>query len=126
MAVASEALWILGLMAVGVLFSFGIYHLVHRQSMVDTVREEVEETVIVTQRPSWARAAAVVHVLWTLFILMTLASVLAGQSSEGWEEPPTTAGLLGSIGFGVALMLVTEVVHQRAARVEVRAERTAA
>lgn len=125
-AVASVSPWILGTCAVGVLFSIGVYQLIHRQSMVDTVREEVEETVIVTQRPHWARAAAAVDALWAVFILTMLAGLLNGRSSGGWEEPPTAASLLVSVAIGVVLMLLTEVLHRRAARVEVRGEKTAA
>lgn len=125
-AVASVSPWILGTCTVGLLFSVGIYHLVHRQSVVDTVREELEETVVVTQRPVWARAAATVDALWAVFILTILAGLLANGPSDGLEEPPTASSLLMSVAIGVAMLLLTEVLHRRAARVEVRTERAAA
>lgn len=125
-AMASVSLWILGSFAVGILFSFGVYHLVHGQSMVNTVLEEVQGTAVVIQRPFWARAAVAVDALWAVATLMLLVSVLTDRSSSELEATPSPVGLLGSIAVGVFLMGLTEVLHRRGARVEVRKERTAA
>lgn len=124
-AVASEALWILGSVLVGLLFSFGIYHLVHRQSMVDTLREEVEQTAVVTPRTSWARAAATLDALWTVFILVMLSTVIADRSPGGLENP-SGASFLASVALGAFAMWMTEAIHRRAARVEVVQSRSAA
>ena len=116
-AVAPHSPWILGLLAVGGLFTIGIYQLVHRQTMVDSIKEELHETVTVTARPGWARAVAVVDVIWTVITLAVLASVLADQS-DGWGESPSRTLLLASVAVGVVLTAATEGLHRRAVNIQ--------
>jgi hypothetical protein len=116
-AVARFSPWILGLLAVGSLFSVGIYQLVHRQTMVASIKEELHETVTVTARPGWARAAAAVNVAWSVIVLAVLASVFADQSASGLGSPSRIT-LLASVAVGVALTATTEVLHRRAVHIE--------
>jgi hypothetical protein len=116
-AVAPYSPWILGLLAVGALFSVGIYQLVHRQTMVASVKEELNQSVTITTRPAWVRAAVAMDVIWTVLVLATLASVLTDRSASGLGEPSRPA-LLAAVAVGVALTVTAEGLHRRAVRIQ--------
>ncbi|MFD9443354.1 hypothetical protein [Streptomyces sp. NPDC060001] len=109
--------WLIGLSLVGLLFSIGIYQLVHRQTMVDTVREEVAKTATITVRSGWARAAAAMDALFAMVFLFMCVSIFQTRLDQAWEPPASNTGWMTSVGGGVALTLLFEVLHRRAVRI---------
>ncbi|MGW0837117.1 hypothetical protein [Streptomyces prunicolor] len=116
-AVAPHGPWIIGILVIGGLFSAAIYQLVHRQTMVASIKEELHQTVTITARPAWARAAAIVDAIWTVIVLAMLASVLADQTASDWGTPSRIT-LLASVAVGVVLTATTEGLHRRAVHIE--------
>ena len=117
-AVAPVSPWLLGLLLVSALFSVAIYQLVHRQTMVASINEEIHRTVTVTARPGWARAAAAMDAALTLLVLVVLASVLADRSSSSWVLPPSPITLLASVAGGVVVTAIGEGLHRMAVRIQ--------
>ncbi|MCX4885929.1 hypothetical protein [Streptomyces sp. NBC_00847] len=118
-AMAADQPWLIALFVIGGLLSFAVYQLVHRQTMVDTARQELAGAVTVTVRTGWARAAAALDGAYVLAMLAMCASALRAQSTDAWSPPNTQAGLLAPLGIAVALMVLTEVLHKNAVRVHV-------
>lgn len=117
-AVAPISPWFLGLLLVGALFSVAIYQLVHRQTMTASIKEEIHQTVTVTARPAWARAAAALDAVLTVLILVLLAVVLTNRSDSSWGASPSPNTLLAGVAGGVVITAIGEGLHRLAVRIQ--------
>jgi hypothetical protein len=117
LGLSSTQPWLIGIALVGLLFSLGIYQLVHGQGLVATAREEAADTVAVTVRAGWTRAAVALDVVYTLTFLAVAVGVFQTRSSGSWDAPTTGLDWVWLVVGGCVFTLAHEVLHRRSVRI---------
>lgn len=117
-AAASDEPVLLLIMIVSGLFAVAIYRIVHKQTMTESVHEEVDGQVRYEARPAWARAAAASDaVLAAATVTIFVLSCVTWQSDAS-DAATSRIGVGVALAVGVAVTVGIELLHRKAVIVQ--------
>lgn len=113
-AAAADEPVVLLIMVVSILFAVAVYRLVHKQTLTESIDEELGGRVQYEARPAWARAAAASDAVLAAAMVVIFVISCVTWRSDAPDAATSQVGVGVALFAGVAVTAVVELLHRKA------------